>query len=103
MHQPWTLTRLPLMGYQEERPHQRMGLDRCNGIRQDLCVRERERENASFLFLHGGFFFFRQAAFCCFYSLFFFFLVFLYFFSHYLLIVFLPRVLDPYLFDFFSH
>jgi len=44
MHQPWTLTRLPLMGYQEERPHQRMGLDRCNGIRQDLCVRERERE-----------------------------------------------------------
>ena len=44
MHQPWTLTRLPLMGYQEERPHQRMGLDRCNGIRQDLCVRERERD-----------------------------------------------------------
>ena len=72
MHQPWTLTRLPLMGYQEERPHQRMGLDRCNGIRQDLCVRERERENASFLFLHGGFFFSAKLLFVVFILCFFF-------------------------------
>jgi hypothetical protein len=72
MHQPWTLTRLPLMGYQEERPHQRMGLDRCNGIRQDLCVREREREMASFLFLHGGFFFSAKLLFVVFILCFFF-------------------------------